>query len=61
MTFSPMEGVVELMNCFPSKKGISDDISPAMMLEGKPKLDMNMKILELSAYAFIFVMTANNI
>ena len=40
MVKSLVEGVVGMMNAFPSKQGISDTLSPSTIVEGKSKLDL---------------------
>ena len=40
------------MVIFPSKNAISDTMGPAMLVEGKQKLDFGKKIIELVSYAW---------
>ena len=47
MTRSPIDGVVDLLNSFPSKYGVSDTLSPSKIVEGRPKVDMEQKIILL--------------
>ena len=41
MVRSPVEGVTDMINAFPSKTGISKSLSPSTIAEGKPKLDLS--------------------
>ena len=61
MTRYLVEGLVEMINAFPSKNSISDDVSPASTLEGKQKIDMNIKRLEFGTYAMVYIKTINDI
>ena len=38
-----IEGVIDMLNFFPSKNAISDTMVPAMLVEGKQKLDFGKK------------------
>ena len=60
MVKSLVEGVVGMMNAFPSKQGISDTLSPSTIVEGKPKLDLKSKMITFGTYALIYVKTSNN-
>ena len=37
MIRSLVEGIIEVMNAFPAKNGISETLRPATIVEGKPK------------------------
>ena len=41
MVRSLVEGIIAVLNAFPSKKSVSSTISPATIVEGKPKMDSN--------------------
>ena len=43
MTQSLIEGVIDMLNLFPSKNAISDTMGPAMLVEGKQKIDFGKK------------------
>ena len=43
MVRSLIEGIVHIINSFTSKTGISNTMSPAMIVEGRHKLDFNKK------------------
>ena len=43
MTQSLIEGVIDMLNFFPSKNVISDTMGPAMLVEGKQKLGFGKK------------------
>ena len=60
MVKSLVEGVVGMMNAFPSKQGISDTLSPSTIVEGKSKLDLKRKIITFGTYALIYTTTSNN-
>ena len=60
MARSLIEGVVHMLNAFPSKNGISDTISPATIIEGKPKLDLEKKMINFGSYALVYSGTTNN-
>ena len=48
-----------MLNFFP-KNAISDTMGPAMLVEGKHKLDFGKKEIEFGAYAMVYVGTHNN-
>ena len=60
MVKSLVEGVVGMMNAFPSKQGISDTLSPTTIVEGNPKLDLKRKIITFGTYALVYTTTSNN-
>ena len=45
MTQSLVEGVIDMLIFFPSENEISDTMVPAMLVEGKQKLDFGKKII----------------
>ena len=60
MTQSLIEGIIYIPNFFPSKNAISDTMVPAMLVEGKHKLDFGNKRIKFGAYAMVYVGTHNN-
>ena len=60
MVVSLVEHVTDMLNSFPSKESISCTMSPAMIVEGKPKIDLNQKRLPYGAYAQVWIGTKNN-
>ena len=60
MTQYFIEGVIDMLNFFPSKNAISDTMGPAMLVEVKHKLDFGKKRIEFGAYAMVYVGTHNN-
>ena len=60
MVRSLLESVVDLLNHFPSKNSVSKTMSPATIVEGKPRLDLSQKRLPFGAYAQAWVGTYNN-
>ena len=59
MTRSLIEGVVDLLNRFPSKYGVSGTLSSSTILEGRPKLDMEQKKTDFSSYTMVHNGTTN--
>ena len=49
-----------MLNFFPSENGISEDLAPSKIVEGRQKLDMNKKREEFGAYALVYTGTENN-
>ena len=45
-----VECAVKWMNAFPAYNGLSSTMSPAMIVQVKPKLDFNQKRLILNSY-----------
>ena len=60
MVRSLVEGIVAVLNAFPSKNSISSTISPATIVEGKPKMDLKRKIIPFGAYALVYTETTND-
>ena len=60
MIISLMEHVTDMLNIFPSKESVSDTMSPATIVEGKQKLDLNQKRLPYGTYAQVWIGTKNN-
>ena len=49
-----------MLNFFPSKNGIFNTMGPAMLVEGKQKLDFGNKQIEFGAYAMVYMGTKGN-
>ena len=60
MVRSLVEGIIAVLNAFPSKNAVSTTISPATIVEGKPKLDFKRKMIPFGAYALVYTGTTNN-
>ena len=60
MVRSLVEGIVAVLNAFPSKNAVSSTISPATIVEGKPKLDLKRKMIPFGAYALVYTGTTND-
>ena len=60
MVRSLIEGVMDIINAFPSKNSISDTISPATIVEGKPKLDFSKPKISFGSYALVYTQTTND-
>ena len=50
-----VEGIIDRLKRFPSKKSISDTMGPAMLVEEKQKLDFGKKRIKFGAYAMVYV------
>ena len=61
MVRSLIEGTIEVLNAFPSKTSISETISPATIVEGKPKLDLSKPKIYFGSYALVYTNTSNDI
>ena len=61
MLRSLIEGIVEILNEFPSAGGISDTLSPSTIVTGKPKLDLSKDKIVFGAYALVYIDTTNDI
>ena len=59
MTQSLVEGVIDMLKCS-QKYIISDTTVPAMLVEGKQKLDIGKKRINFGAYKVVYVETHNN-
>ena len=55
-----MEAIIEFLNTFPSKNAVSTTISPATIVEGKPKMDFKREMIAFGAYTLIYTGTSNN-
>ena len=60
MIRSVVESAVNLLNLFPSKNGISDQLGPVEIVEGRNKLDLSQNSLEFGAYAMVYLETKND-
>ena len=60
MVRSLIEAITEVLDAFPSKNGISDTLSPATIIEGKPKFDFIRAMISFGAYALVYVKTSND-
>ena len=49
-----------MMNAFPTKNGISDTLSPATIIEGKPKLDFSRGMVTFELYALVYAGTSDD-
>ena len=61
MMQSLVEGVVKLLNYFPSKNRVSDTMIPSMIVEVKVKIYMRLKIIEFGLYAMVYLRNKNTI
>ena len=60
MVRSLIEGIVHIINSFPSKTGISNTMSPAMIVEGRPKLDFSKRKVAFGTYVLVYAGTYND-
>ena len=60
MTKSLIEGVIDMLNFFPSKNAIPDTMGPALLIERKQKIDLGKKQIEFGAYAMVYMGTKGN-
>ena len=49
-----------MLNAFSSKNSISDTISLVTIIEGKPKLDLEKKMIVFGSYALVYSETTND-
>ena len=61
MTISIIEVVIDLLNRFLSKVGVSDTLSPLRIVEGRPKVDMGQKNITFGSYVMVHIGTTNTI
>ena len=54
MVRSLIEGITEVLNAFPSKTGISDTLSPATIIEGKPKFYFGRGMITFGSYDIVY-------
>ena len=60
MVRSLVEAIIEVLNAFPSKNAITTTVSPATIVEGKPKMDFKRKMIAFGSYALVYTGTSNN-
>ena len=60
MEISLVQDMVTCFNMFPSKNGISSDLSPAAITLGSPNLDYNKLKIKFGAYAQVYIVTTNS-
>ena len=60
MTQLLIKGVIDILSFFLLKNVIHDTMGPAMLVEGKHKLDFGKKIIEFGAYTMVYIGTHNN-
>ena len=51
--------MVEMLNAFPSKNGVSDTISPTELVLGKNKFDFGRKHIRFGSFAEVYYTTKN--
>ena len=59
MTISLIGSVIYWLNHFPSKNGVSQTLSPANIVIGRPKPSFNHKKITFGSYAMVFTETTN--
>ena len=59
MKSSLIYGVLDLLNMFPYKDGVSDTLSPSKIAEGRKKVDMGQKMISFGSYAMVHIGTTN--
>ena len=59
MTTNLVKSVVMWLNAFPSTSGISRDVSPASIVEGRSKPNMNIARVPFGSYAICYTKTTN--
>ena len=60
MTRYLVQDMITCLNVFPSKNGISSDLSPAAIILGSPNLDYNKLNIKFGAYAKVQIGTTNS-
>ena len=60
MVRSLIEGIVDILDAFPSKGSVSNTLSPSTIVEGKPKMDLSKNIIVFGAYALVYTDTKND-
>ena len=53
-------GIIYTANSFPTKGSVSENMSPGMIVEGRPKPDLNKKRINFGSFAFVYTGTNNN-
>ena len=59
MTICLIKNVTRWLNAFPSSVGVSEQYSPASIIDGSPNPDYNRKRLPFGAYAMVYFGTSN--
>ena len=57
---SLVDGVLEVLNASLSKNALTDTISPATIVEGRPKIDFKIDMIYLGSYALVYIDTSND-
>ena len=60
MTISLVQDIITCLNMFPSKNGVSSNLSPAEFILGYPNLDYNKLKVTFGAYAQVYKDTTNS-
>ena len=60
MTISLVQDMITCTNMFPSKNGISSDLSPASIILGSPNPDQNKLKIAFGAYSNFYIGTTNS-
>ena len=60
MVRSLAEGIAEVLNTFPSTSRITDTISPAIIIEGKSKMNFQRKMIVFGSYTLVYIGTSNS-
>ena len=55
MTISLIEVVLDLLNTFSSKDGVSDTLSPSTIVEVRSKVDMGQKNIVFGSYVMVHI------
>ena len=49
-----VEGTTDALNACTSKNGITETIRPATLIEGKPKMDIQRKVIVFGSHALVY-------
>ena len=60
MVIALVDNIMFWLNAFPSTNEVSDTMSPASIVQGKPTVDMNIKRIVYGLFAMFFIGTNNN-
>jgi hypothetical protein len=60
MTIALVESAIYWLNSFPSDNGVSDTLSPANIVLGRPNIDFNHNKIVFGSYALVYAGTKNN-
>jgi len=61
MVMSLIQNIVKWLNAFPSKGGISEELSPERIVTGASKPDCDRKRIPFGGYDMVYIGTENNI